>query len=146
MRKLLPVAFLSMMLGHGSAAPAQSSDSAAAAVTAGQAAALSWLGLVDRGRYRESWDSAAALFRHALTRADWEAEVGSARRPFDPFGERQQVEAVFRTKLPNAPPGNYVVLQYRTKTGGGRTVVETVTPMKESDSVWRVSGYYIRPE
>ncbi len=146
MRKLLSVAVLGVMLGNGSAGLAQSSDTAAAAVTAGQAAAISWLGLVDRGRYGESWDSAAAVFRHALTRAGWEAAVGSARRPFEPFGERQQVEAVFRTKLPNAPPGNYVVLQYRTKTGGGRTVVETVTPMKESDGVWRVSGYYIRPE
>ena len=146
MRKLLSMAVVGMMLGAGSAAHAQSSDSAAAAVTAGQAAAMSWLGLVDRGRYGESWDSAATVFRHALTRADWEAAVGSARRPFEPFGERQQVEASFHTKLPNAPPGNYVVLQYRTKTGGGRTVIETVTPMKESDGVWRVSGYYIRPE
>jgi len=24
--------------------------------------------------------------------------------------------------------------------------VETVTPMKDTDGTWRVSGYYIRPE
>jgi hypothetical protein len=28
---------------------------------------------------------------------------------------------------------------------GDRTIVETVTPMRESDGRWRVSGYYIRP-
>jgi hypothetical protein len=144
--RIFAVALAALLMSGGSRIRAQSPDSTAAAVTAAQAAAISWLGLVDRGRYGDSWDSAAVVFRRAVTRSAWEAAVGSARRPFEPFGERQQANASFRTKLPDAPPGQYVVLQYRTKTGGGRTVVETVTPMKDPDGAWRVSGYYIRPE
>jgi hypothetical protein len=144
--RLFAAVVAGLVLSGRSSAIAQSPDSTTAAVTAAQAAATSWLALVDRGRYGESWDSAAGVFRQSITKPTWEAAVGSARRPFEPFGERQQVAASFQTKLPNAPPGHYVVMQFRTKTGGGKTVIETVTPMRDSDGVWRVSGYYVRPE
>jgi hypothetical protein len=91
---------------------AQTRDSAGVAVAAAEAAAISWLGLIDRG---------------------------------EPLGARTLLSASYQTKLPGAPPGEYVVLQYRTTAGGGRAVVETVTPMKEPSGRWRVSGYYIRP-
>jgi hypothetical protein len=144
--RLLSAVFAGLMVSAGSAARAQSPDSTSMAITAAQLAAVTWLSLVDQGRYGESWDSAATVFRQSVTKPSWEAAVGSARRPFEPLGERQQLGASFHTKLPNAPPGQYVVLQYRTKTGGEKAVVETVTPMKDSDGVWRVSGYYVRPE
>ena len=35
---------------------------------AAQAAAESWLVLVDAGKYAESWDAAASLFKKALTK------------------------------------------------------------------------------
>ena len=54
--------------------------------------------------------------------------------------------ATFATTLPNAPKGSYVVIQYETKAAGGMTVTETVTPMRDPDGKWRVSGYYIRPK
>jgi Protein of unknown function (DUF4019) len=125
---------------------AQTGDSAGVAVAAAQAAASSWLGLVDRGQLGESWDSAASLFRGAVARPAWVTAVRTARAPFEPLGTRTLLGASFQTKLPSAPPGEYVVLQYRTKAGGGRTIVETVTPMKDPDGQWRVSGYYVRPQ
>jgi hypothetical protein len=69
-----------------------------------------------------------------------------ARAPFAPLGNRKLLGASFQTQLPNAPPGEYVVLQYQTQAAGGGTVVETVTPMTETDGTRRVSGYYVRPE
>jgi hypothetical protein len=45
---------------------------------------------------------------------------------------------------PNAPPGEYVVVQYHTAVGGGRTVVETIAMQREG-SQWREAGYYVRP-
>jgi hypothetical protein len=125
---------------------AQTGDSAGVAVAVAQAAASAWLGLVDRGQLGESWDSAASLFRSAVARPAWVTAVRTARAPFDPLGTRTLLSASFQTQLPTAPPGEYVVLQYRTKAGGGRTIVETITPMKEPDGRWRVSGYYIRPQ
>jgi hypothetical protein len=125
---------------------AQAGDSAGVAVAAAQTAASSWLGLLDRGQSGESWDSAASVFRGAVARPAWTTAVRTARSPFEPLGARTLMSASFQTKLPSAPPGEYVVLQYRTKARGGRTVVETITPMKEPDGRWRVSGYYIRSE
>ena len=125
---------------------AQQATPADSAVAAAQVAARSWLFLVDHVRYGESWDSAATIFRNAVTKPVWENAVLQARGPLEPFGARKLLTAAFRRHLPNAPPGEYVVLLYETKVGGNRTVVETVTPMKESDERWRVSGYFVRPQ
>jgi hypothetical protein len=135
-----------VLLGQSVPIQAQTSDSAGSAVTAAQAAAGAWLNLVDHAQYGDSWDSAADVLRHALTRANWDSAARKARAPFGPLGKRRLLAASFQTRLPGSPPGEYVVLQYQTSTGGGKTVIETVTPMKEQDGRWRVSGYYIKPE
>jgi hypothetical protein len=144
--KVLAAVLLSLGLGRGLSAYAQSADTVGSAVTAAQVAARSWLSLLDRVQYGESWDSAATFFRTAVSKPDWEAAVHKARGPFHPFGARKLLSASFQAKPPNAPPGEYVVLQYQTQAAGEKAVVETVTPMKDKDGSWRVSGYYIRPE
>ncbi len=144
--KLLTAVLWGAMVGRALPALAQTAEPAGAAVTAAQAAARSWLNLVDRARYAESWDSAASVFRNALTKPAWEAAVRQARAPLPPLGARKLRGASFQTRLPNAPPGEYVVLQYQTTAEAGSMVVETVTPMKDTDGTWRVSGYYVRPE
>ena len=128
-----------------SPARAQAPDTASAAIAAAQAAARTWLALVDRGQYPASWDSAAVAFKHGVTKSAWGDAVRQARGALEPFGERNLTSAGYTTTLPNAPKGQYVVLQYETKVRGGKTVVETVTPAKDPDGVWRVSGYYVRP-
>lgn len=139
------ISLLLVTLGSAAPALAQQSDSASAAVAAAQAAADPWLRLLDHLQYGESWDSAAALFRGTVAKADWEQAVVRARGPFEPFGARRLLSATYTTTLPNAPTGRYVVLQYETQVKGDRTVVETVTPRQESDGTWRVSGYFVRP-
>jgi Protein of unknown function (DUF4019) len=138
-----------VLLGNLLVAPAthaQASDSTGPAVSSAQTAAQAWLRLVDARRYDESWDSAAAVFRSAVTKSQWAGAVKEGRAPFEPLGERTLVTATYTTQLPNVPPGQYVVIQYRTKAGRGKTVVETVTPARDRDGRWRVAGYYIRPE
>jgi len=125
---------------------AQASDTAATAVSAAQGAAQAWLKLVDDQHYDQSWDSAAAVFRSAVTKPQWVGAVKEGRAPFEPLGERALIAANYTTQLPNVPPGQYVVIQYRAKAGHGKTVVETITPAREKDGRWRVAGYYIRPE
>jgi hypothetical protein len=44
----------------------------------------------------------------------------------------------------DAPPGEYVILQFDTQFENRSGVVETVTPMREKDGSWRVSGYFIK--
>ena len=126
--------------------PAQANVDTAATLRAADTAAHSWLALVDKGEITRSWDEAALVFQLGVTKPSWERAVRNARGPFEPFGARHQIVARYTTDPPNAPPGQYVLLQYETEVSGGRHVVETVIPTLDGQRGWRVSGYYVRPE
>jgi hypothetical protein len=111
---------------------------------AAETSARAWLGTVDAGQYGASWDQAAALFRAAITRPQWEAALEKVRRPLGKVVSRKLRGAKFMTELPNAPAGEYVVIQYDTGFENAPGKTETITPMKDKDGVWRVSGYYIK--
>ncbi len=103
-----------------------------------------WLELVDAGRYTESWNEAASLFRAAVTPADWTRQVAAARGPLGAVVSRDLQSEQRATELPGAPDGEYAVLQFATSFTHKRAGVETVTPMRDTDGRWRVSGYFIR--
>jgi hypothetical protein len=109
-----------------------------------QQAAEAWLADVDAQRYAESWTGAAALFRGAIDQAGWVKSVGAARGPLGPLKSRTLKSAHFARTLPGAPDGEYVVVKYDTVFDKKQHAVETVTPMKDADGRWHVSGYFIR--
>lgn len=109
-----------------------------------KSASLEWLELVDDGDYGDSWDEAAELFRGAVGRDQWERQVGGVRGPLGDVESREVISATPRTSLPGAPDGDYVVIQYRTRFENKADAVETVTPMRDPDGTYRVSGYYVR--
>lgn len=111
---------------------------------AAQAAAEAWLALVDAGNYAQSWTDASTLFRRAIDQAGWEKALTGVRTPLGSVVSRSLKSAKYATSLPGAPDGEYVVIQYDTSFTNKRNAVETVTPMKEPDGSWRVSGYFIR--
>lgn len=111
---------------------------------AAQTAAESWLKLVDAGKYAESWDQAAKLFRGAVTRDGWGQAVSGVRAPLGKVVTRKIKSRQYAESLPGAPDGKYVVIQYDTSFENKKAAVETVTPMLDPDGTWRVSGYYIR--
>jgi hypothetical protein len=133
-----------LLLAAATALPAQTTEQEvdeAAAVTA----VMEWLAIVDALDYSGSWDAAALAFQEAVTREDWVTSVTNARASFEPFGERVQTASRHMTDPPDAPPGEYALMQFRTQVSGERTVIETVVPMKE-DGVWKVSGYFVKGE
>ncbi len=107
-------------------------------------AAESWLARVDAGEYGKSWDQSAALFKNALSKGEWEKALNAARKPLGDLVSRKVKSTNYATSLPGAPDGEYVVIQFTTSFVNKRSAVETVTPMKDPDGLWRVSGYYIR--
>ncbi|TFG53907.1 MAG: DUF4019 domain-containing protein [Gemmatimonadales bacterium] len=115
-----------------------------AAVEAAKQAAKSWLELVDATEYGKSWAAAASMFKAAVTEEQWEAAVLQARGPFEPMGARQFLGAKYMTELPGAPKGQYVVIQYQVMAADNTKLVETITPLRDTDGIWRVSGYYVR--
>ena len=109
-----------------------------------QQSAEAWLGLVDSGRYGESWDESAQLFKAAVAKEQWQQMLHATRDPLGKVQSRKLKSATYTKTLPGAPDGEYVVIQYNTSFEHKQAAVETITPMLDKDGTWRVSGYYIK--
>lgn len=118
----------------------QAAEYEQAAIAAGE----QWLAYLDAGSYAASWDTAATLFKAGMTRDQWVATIENLHAQLGIPQGRELIAAKHTTSLPNAPAGDYVVIQYRIgfAEGGG---VETLT-MKLDGDVWKASGYFIRAE
>jgi len=135
--RFVACALLSLILS-GSAWSAGESEATA------QVAAESWLKIVDAGDYTSSWEHAAKLFKSAITQEKWVQTVQATRAPLGKLVSRKIKSRTYTEKVPGAPDGKYVVIQFDTVFENKASAVETVTPMIEADGTWRVSGYYIR--
>jgi hypothetical protein len=111
---------------------------------AAQTAVEPWLKLVDGGQYDASWDQAAKVFQSAVTKEQWQRACTSVRQPLGKLVSRKLKSREFTEKLPGAPDGKYVVIQYDSVFQQKSAAVETVVAMLDPDGVWRVSGYFIR--
>ncbi len=103
-----------------------------------------WLKLSDNDRYSESWETAAELFRNAISKEQWSQSLNAVRKPLGKVLKRSVKSKQYATSLPGAPDGEYLVIQYETSFEKKKSSIETVTPMLEKDGKWRVSGYYIK--
>lgn len=125
------------------AAPVAHSQQADAVAQA-QQAAQRWLALADANDGAASWEQASSSFRAVLSRADWSEALRRARQPFGAVTSRDLASSAFRTSLPGAPDGEYVVIEYHTRFEHKAQAVETVVPMRERDGSWKVSGYFVK--
>ncbi|MGD2028980.1 MAG: DUF4019 domain-containing protein [Desulfobacterales bacterium] len=107
-------------------------------------AAEEWLTMVDHGKYQESWKEAAQYFKNAVTEQQWEQSLQAVRKPLGKLIYRNVKSKIYKTSLPGAPEGEYVVIRFETSFENKKSAMETVTPMMDTDAKWRVSGYYIR--
>ena len=108
------------------------------------AATEKWLGIVDAGKYGESWKEAAELFRNAIKQDQWEQAVQTVRKPLGKLVSRKVKSTSYEISLPGAPDGEYVVIEFETSFENKKAAIETVTPMMDKDGKWRVSGYFIK--
>ena len=103
-----------------------------------------WLALVDSGKYADSWDEAAQMFKAAVTKDQWQSALGQVRTPQGKVLSRKLKSATYTKTLTNAPDGEYVVILYDTNFEHKQGAAETVVPMLDKDGKWRVSGYFIK--
>jgi len=108
------------------------------------AAAEAWLALVDSGQYAESWDEAAQYFKGAVPKDKWLQTMNAARTPFGKNISRKLKSKHYKTSLPGAPDGEYVVIKFKASFENKKSAIETITPMLDKDGTWRVSGYYMK--
>jgi len=124
--------------------PAGQAAATQAATTQATAAAEIWLQLLDVCQYDQSWKELSAFARKAVTQADWAKMLENFRTPLGKVITRKLQSAQYATTLPGAPDGQYVVLQFQTEFANKKSAIETITPMKDQDGQWRVSGYYLK--
>jgi hypothetical protein len=108
------------------------------------AAALEWLEIVDSGRFGIAWDAAAPILQGVIERLKWETTIQDARQPLGVAGARKLRSANYARALPNAPDGDYVVIEYATNFRNRPSTIETVTAMRQADGTWKVAGYFLR--
>ena len=106
--------------------------------------AKAWLALIDAGEYDQSWQESAAFFRNAVPQEKWQESMKSFRGPLGKNLTREVKSSKYRTTMPGAPDGQYVIIQFKSSFEKKNAAVETITPMLDSDGKWRVSGYYIK--
>ena len=104
--------------------------------------AKTWLDLVDKYQYDESWEQAASFFKKAMPKKQWNISLKISRDPLGELISRELVSTVYATELPGAPDSEYVVITFKASYEN-KNVLEQVTPMLDNDGKWRVSGYYI---
>ena len=121
--------------------PAQANDEA---ITQARTAAQSWLAQLDAGGYGETWEAAGELLQGAVSKKEWSAKIAATLGPMGAVDTRTDQSGEFVTTLPGAPDGEYVVLKFDTSFENKQKAVETVILRRESDGLWRVSGYFIR--
>lgn len=130
------------LLAAALAAPVHAQDPEA--VADAQEAAERWLAQLDAGNYAGAWREASASFRKAAPQAQFETVFRQVRTPLGSASDRALKSATYQTTMPGAPDGQYVVIQYTTRFANKEQAVETVTPMREQDGSWRVSGYVVQ--
>jgi Protein of unknown function (DUF4019) len=123
---------------------AVSTEDHQAAIIEATSSSVTWLALVDDGKYDSSWDAAAGLLRNTVTKEQFAQKVAAGRKPLGKVLSRVLKWARFMTNVPGAPDGNYVVLKYDTSFENKKSATETLAPMLDKDGKWRVSGYYIK--
>ena len=109
-----------------------------------QVAAEPWLALLDAGEYEKTWDEASKAFKTSTTKEKWAEASKGLRDPLGKLVSRKLFSAKYTDKIPHAPQGKYVILQYDTAFEKKGMTIETVTPMLDPDGAWRVSGYYVK--
>ena len=129
-----------LILSVGAAVAGNSIKETAAAVSSAE----NWLNMIDEGKYSSSWKESAELFRNAIKQEQWEQSLQAVRKPLGKLITRKLKTKTYTTALPGGPDGEYVVIVFDTSFENKKSAVETVTPMKDRDGKWRVSGYYIK--
>ena len=112
-------------------------------IATAQESAQTWLDLIDRSEYTNSWSEAAVYFQNNVTKEGWSKTLQGVRQPLGKTVSRHLASSQYDTSLPGAPDGEYVVIQYNTSFNNKQSAIETVTLMLNRDRQWKVAGYYI---
>ena len=106
--------------------------------------AENWLSIIDTEHYEDSWENGAIFLKNEVSKDQWVSSMNKYRKPLGKMEERQFKSSQYMTDIPDAPDGEYVVIQFDTVFENKKEAIETITPMLDPDGKWRVAGYFIK--
>jgi len=106
--------------------------------------ANAWLGLLDKGQLEQTWETSAPFLRERAPRPQWIESGNAMRAALGNVVSRKQISVMETDSAPSAPPGRYVIVEYRSQYARQPLAFESVTEVLCDDGKWRVAGYAIR--
>jgi hypothetical protein len=106
--------------------------------------AKAWLTLLDQRKYKQVWESSATHFKSEINLENFQKMIVVVRHPQWRLKERKLATIEYRPSLPQAPPGEYVIIKFDLFLKGHDPAHEVVTTVKDIDGKWRVTGYFIK--
>jgi hypothetical protein len=100
-----------------------------------------WLALVDTGKYSESWQESDGYFKSMIQQDQWVQSLRSVRTPLGKVISRKLEIKIYKTSLPGASDGQYVIIKYITSFQNNKHFTETVVSRLGKDERWRVLGF-----
>jgi len=114
------------------------------AVEQARVAAKAWLAQLHDHEYDETWAAGGELLKAAVSQEEWSKKWSVTLGPLGKVASSAVRSAEYSTTMPGAPDGEYVVVEFDTSFESKQTALETLALRKESDGLWRVSGYFIK--
>ncbi len=106
-------------------------------------AALNWLNLIDSKKYSQAYSLTAPYFKEKVNKESWLSKIESVRKSRPPISARKLLGSKHFTSLPDAPDGDYFVMQFSSESSEDIETIETITPVLDNGQ-WKVCGYYIK--
>lgn len=104
-------------------------------------AAEAWLTLIDAAKYNEAWKQGSGILRR-VPQKPWVTMTGAVLDPLGPLASREFLSSVFTHTIPGAPPGEYVIVKFKTKYAYAKGQ-ETVTLIKGQSGAWKTAEHTI---
>ena len=106
-----------------------------------QSSATSFLELIDKGNYEESWTEASTWLRKNVDANQWAEHAGSYRQPLGIVEHRKFNSIEYHESLEDMPAGDYALVFFDSSLSNNASATEIVGLMLDDDSMWRVIGY-----
>jgi len=107
-------------------------------------AALTWLGLLDEGRFEDAWREGAPLLRDGVTQERWVAATRRLRDELGRIASRAVIDKAYHRQIEGGPDGTYFTLRIRTALVGAGERIEIVTLTAGADGQYRTVAYGIK--
>ncbi|MDR2981974.1 MAG: DUF4019 domain-containing protein [Puniceicoccales bacterium] len=105
---------------------------------------ITWIELIDTGKYAESYQGLAGFAKGLVKETDWSKALSAVRPPLGKVVSRKFQSSKAYDTRPGLPTGNYCILTFTSEFTNKKKATETVTYARESDGTWKAAGYFIQ--